>query len=43
VGALKSAITKRVGGDRPSPAHAALAAVVAGAVTAALTYRVVRS
>jgi hypothetical protein len=41
--ALKSAVAKRVSGDRPSPVHAALAAVVAGAMAAAITYRVVRS
>jgi hypothetical protein len=43
MGALKSAVAKRVSGDRPSPVHAALAAVVAGAMAAAITYRVVRS
>jgi 1,4-dihydroxy-2-naphthoate octaprenyltransferase len=42
-GALKSALSKRVSGDRPSTAHAAVAAVVAGAAAAALTYRVIRS
>jgi hypothetical protein len=41
--ALKSAVAKRVSGDRPSPVHAALAALVAGAMAAAITYRVVRS
>jgi hypothetical protein len=43
VGLLKGAVEKRLAGDRPSPVHAALAAIVAGAVTAALTYRVIRS
>jgi hypothetical protein len=43
MGALKSAVAKRVSGDRPSPVHAALAAVIAGAMAAAITYRVVRS
>jgi hypothetical protein len=43
VGLLKGAVQKRLAGDRPSPVHAALAAVVAGAVTAVLTYRVIRS
>jgi hypothetical protein len=43
VGLLKSAVEKRLAGDRPSPVQAALAAVVAGAVTAVLTYRVIRS
>jgi hypothetical protein len=42
-GVLKSAIAKRVGGDRPSPFHAGLAATVAGAAAAVLTYRVMRS
>jgi hypothetical protein len=41
--ALKSAVAKRLSGDRPSPVHAALAAAVAGAMAAAITYRVVRS
>jgi hypothetical protein len=40
---LKDAVAKRVGGDRPSPFHAAIAAVVAGAAAAAVTYRVLRS
>jgi hypothetical protein len=43
VGVLKSAIAKRVGGDRPSPFHAALAATVAGGAAAVLTYRAIRS
>jgi hypothetical protein len=42
-GVLKSAVAKRVGGDKPSVVQAALAAVVAGAATAALTYRIMRS
>jgi hypothetical protein len=40
---LNRAFAKRVSGDKPSPLHAAAAAVVAGAVAAALTYRVLRS
>ena len=40
---LKGAVAKRVGGDKPSPVHAGLAAAVAGAAAAALTYRVLRS
>ena len=40
---LKGAIAKRVSGDKPSPVHAALAAVVAGAAAAVLTYRLMRS
>ncbi len=40
---LKGAVANRGGGDRPAPAHAGLAAAVAGAAAAALTYRVLRS
>ena len=40
---LKSALAKRVQGDKPSVAHAALAAFLAGAVCAVLTYKVMRS
>ncbi len=43
MGVLKSAIAKRVNGDKPSPFHAAMAATVAGVAAAAVTYRVVRS
>jgi hypothetical protein len=42
-GVLKSAIGKRLSGDKPSPVHAGLAAAVAGTLAAALTYRLVRS
>jgi hypothetical protein len=42
-GVLKSAVAKRVGGDRPSPFHAACAAVAAGAAAAVVTYRLIRS
>ena len=42
-GVLKGAIEKRVSGDKPSPVHASLAAVVAGAAAAVLTYRVMRA
>jgi hypothetical protein len=42
-GVLKGALAKRVRGDRPSPVHAALAALAAGAVATAVTYRVIRS
>jgi hypothetical protein len=42
-GVLKGALAKRVSGDNPSPVHAAVAAVVAGAAAAALTYRFMRS
>ena len=40
---LKGAVAKRMAGDNPSPPHAALAAVVAGAAAAAVTYKVLRS
>jgi len=39
---LKSAIADRLSGDRPSPVRAALAAVVAGAAAATVTYRALR-
>ena len=42
-GVLKGALLKRVGGDKPSPAHAAVAALIAGAAATVLTYRVIRS
>jgi hypothetical protein len=42
-GFVKGAFAKRMAGDRPSPVNAALAAVAVGAVTAVLTYRVIRS
>jgi hypothetical protein len=42
-GFVKGAFAKRVSGDRPSPVHAALAAAMAGAAAAVLTYRVMRS
>ena len=40
---LKGAVAKRLSGDKPSPVTAALAAVVAGAAAAVVTYRVLRS
>jgi len=40
---LKGAVAKRVSGDNPSPVHAALAAAVAGAAAAVLTYKLLRS
>ena len=43
VSALKSAVAKRVGGDRPSALHAAAASFVAAAAAAAITYRLMRS
>jgi hypothetical protein len=42
-GLVKGALAKRMAGDRPSPVYAALVAVAAGAATAVLTYRVIRS
>jgi hypothetical protein len=42
-GFVKGAVEKRMAGDRPSPVYAALAALAAGAATAVLTYRVIRS
>ena len=42
-GVLKSAIVKRAGGDKPSVPHAVLAAFIAGAAAAALTYKLMRS
>jgi hypothetical protein len=42
-GILRGALVKRVSGDNPSPVQAALAAVVAGAAAAVLTYRLLRS
>jgi hypothetical protein len=42
-GVLKNAISKRVQGDKPSVFAATLAALVAGAAAAALTYRLMRS
>jgi hypothetical protein len=42
-GVLKSAIAKRVEGNKPSVLHATLAALAAGAAAAALTYRLMRS
>ena len=40
---LKGAVAKRMSGDNPSPVHAALAAAVAGAAAAVLTYKLLRS
>jgi hypothetical protein len=40
---LKGAVGQRVGGDRPSPPRALMAASAAGAAAAVLTYRVLRS
>jgi hypothetical protein len=43
MGHLKRTVTARLGGDKPSPLGAALAAVVAGAIVAAVTYKALRS
>jgi len=40
---LKGAVAKRVSGDNPSPVHAAVAAVAAGAAVAVVTYKLLRS
>ena len=42
-GVLRGAAVKRFSGDNPSPIQAALAAAVAGAAAAVLTYRFLRS
>jgi hypothetical protein len=42
-GTLKSAIVKRVEGNKPSALHAAAAALVAAAGAAVITYRLMRS
>jgi hypothetical protein len=42
-GVLKTAVAKRASGNKPSVVQAALAALVAGAAAAVLTYRVMRS
>jgi hypothetical protein len=42
-GALKSAIAKRVQGDKPSGFQATLAAAVAGVAAAVITYKLMRS
>jgi hypothetical protein len=40
---VKRVAAQRIGGDRPSPPRAALAASAAGAAAAIVTYRVLRS
>jgi uncharacterized OsmC-like protein len=40
---LKGAVAKRLSGDKPSPAAAALAAVVAGVAATVVTYKLLRS
>jgi hypothetical protein len=43
MGILKRAITDKLKGDRPSPVRAVAAAAVAGVVSAAVTYKVLRA
>jgi hypothetical protein len=43
MGLLRRAITDRLKGDRPSPARAVLAATVAGATAAVVTYKALRT
>jgi hypothetical protein len=40
---LMNAVTKKLGGDRPSVLQAALAAAVPGVAAAVVTYRVLRA
>jgi len=40
---ITNIVAQRVGGDRPSVPRAAAAAVVAGAIAAGITYRILRS
>jgi hypothetical protein len=40
---IKSAVIKRVQGDKPSVPHATLAALIAGVAVAVLTHRVMRN
>jgi hypothetical protein len=42
-GVLKSAVGKRIQGDKPSVLQAAVAAAAAGAAVTVLTYRLMRS
>jgi hypothetical protein len=42
-GVLKSAVSERIQGGKPSVLRASVAAVVAGAAAAVVTYRVMRS
>jgi hypothetical protein len=43
MGILKSTVTDRLKGDRPSPVRAVLAATVAGVVVAMVTYKALRA
>ena len=40
---LKGTVAKRLSGDNPSAVQAALAAIVAGAAAAVITYKLLRS
>ena len=42
MGPLKDAVLARLGGDKPSPLRAALAAAIAGLIVAVLTYKALR-
>lgn len=41
-GIIKRAVAERLGGGRPSPTRALVAAAAAGVATAGVTYRVLR-
>jgi hypothetical protein len=43
MGILKGAVSDKLKGNRPSPARAVLAAVVAGGAAAAITYKALRA
>ena len=43
MGPLKDAVLARLGGDKPSPLRAAVAAAIAGIIVAVLTYKLLRS
>ena len=43
MGILRQAVADRLKGDRPSPARAIVAAVVAGGAAAAITYKALRA
>jgi hypothetical protein len=43
MGIVKNAVGDRLRGNRPSPARAVMAALVAGVVVAAVTYKALRA
>jgi hypothetical protein len=43
MGPLKRTVLARLGGDKPSPIRAALAAAIAGIIEAVITYKPLRS